>query len=427
MQCSSGMVRLVLLAGCVLAGAACGGDDTRGPSPGAPGAGGSGAGAAASTGGADAGVTSSGSGASGATGASGGSGGGGGEAPQVVYPVPDWSVEDPAAHGLDPAALDAAATAAEAEGSHCLVVVRHGAIVAEHYWKGKDASSTDKSFSVAKSYTSALVGIAIERGDIDSLDQPASDFVPEWQGTEHEGITIRNLLTMTSGLHWDVISDYVSMATLSWDQSGYAVDLAVDEAAGSHWQYHNGGVQIFEPVFRGATGMSIEEYAAEHLWSRIGSSATWNHDLSDNPTTYAHVLATCRDHARFGYLYLRGGQWADGPVVPADYVASSITPSQDMNRAYGYLWWLNGQTPALDPFGEEKEGTIAPFAPDDLFAARGFGDQFIDVIPSLDMVIVRIGPDPIGTFDWGQLVENENSSGTHEAIVGPILEGITAP
>lgn len=348
-------------------------------------------------------------------------------APQVVYPVPDWSVEDPAAHGIDPAGLDAAAEAAEAEGSHCLVVVRHGAIVAEHYWQGKDEASTDKSFSVAKSYTSALVGIALARGDIQSLDQRASDFVPAWQGTEHEGITIRHLLTMTSGLHWDVFSDYVSMATLAWDQSDYAVDLDVDEPAGTTWQYHNGGVQIFEPVFRGATGMSIEAYAAQHLWGRIGSNATWNHDPTQHPTTYAHVLATCRDHARFGYLFLRGGVWADGPVIPAEYVAEALTPSQDMNRAYGYLWWLNGQTPALNPFGQLKDGTIAPFAPPDLFAARGFGDQFIDVIPSLDLVIVRIGPDPIATFDWDSLVQQENTSGTHEAIVAPILGGILDP
>lgn len=354
------------------------------------------------------------------------SGGMGGSTTTIVYPDPEWQTGDPTEHGIDPAALAAAAAGAEAHDSHCLIVVRHGVILAEHYWKGKDASSTDKSFSVAKSYTSALVGIAIANGDIESLDQSAADFIPEWQGTEHEGITIRHLLSMTGGLEWNVFSDYVQMATFSSNHSAFAVGLDQQETPGSKWQYHNGGVQIFEPIFRAATGMTIEAYAEEHLWARIGAEPHWNHDPSQNPTTYAHVLATCRDHARFGYLYLRGGAWSDGQVVPADHVAASITPSQEQNRAYGYLWWLNGQMPAIDPFGQEKEGTIAPFAPADLFAARGFGDQFIDVIPSLDLVVVRIGPDPIGfNFDWGQLQQDESQSGTHEAILQPILAGIT--
>jgi len=365
-----------------------------------------------------------------ANGSSSGSGtgtGAGGSTTTTVYPDPDWQTGDPADHGIDPAALAAAAAGAEAHDSHCLVVVRHGVIVAEHYWKGKDATSTDKSFSVAKSYTSALVGIAIENGDIASLDQSAADFIPEWQGTEREGITIRHLLSMTGGLEWNVFSDYVQMATFSSNHSDFAVGLDQDDVPGAKWQYHNGGVQIFEPIFRAATGMTIEAYADAHLWARIGAEPHWNHDPSENPTTYAHVLATCRDHARFGYLYLRGGAWSDGQVVPAAHVAASLAPSQDQNRAYGYLWWLNGQTPALDPFGQEKESTIAPWAPSDLFAARGFGDQFIDVIPSLDMVVVRIGPDPtLSFFDYEALVASMNTS-THADILVPILEGITAP
>ncbi|NUO48521.1 MAG: beta-lactamase family protein [Polyangiaceae bacterium] len=415
-----GRVGLALLISAATIGTGCDEDGDLAESAGA-----GGAGTGASAPGDDGGPTSGGQTAGPSTG-TGATGAGGSVPSDVVYPVPDWTVENPADHGIDPAALAAAMTAAESLESHCLVVVRHGVIVGEGYWQGKHADSTDKSFSVAKSYTSALVGIAIERGDIESLEQSASDFIPEWQGTEHESITIRHLLSMTSGLDWNLFSDYVAMATFSSNQSEYAVDLGQSEDPGSKWQYHNGGVQIFEPLFRGATGMTIEQYAAEHLWSRIGSSAHWNHDQSENPTTYAHVLATCRDHARFGYLYLRNGVWADGPVVPWQHVQASLTPSQSQNQAYGYLWWLNGHTPALDPFGQLKESTIAPFAPSDLFAARGFGDQFIDVIPSLDMVIVRIGPDPLAFGgDITDIMENESSSGTHESIVGPLLAGVS--
>jgi CubicO group peptidase (beta-lactamase class C family) len=414
-----GRVGLALLMGAAAIGAGC---DEGGELAESAGAGAAGTGASAPDG--DGGPTSGGQTAGPSTNTT--TGGAGGEAETAVYPVPDWQVESPADHGIDPAALDAAMAAAETLESHCLVVVRHGVIVGEGYWQGKNADSTDKSFSIAKSYTSAVVGIAIERGDIESLEQSASDFIPEWQGTEHESVTIRHLLSMTSGLEWNLFSDYVAMATFSSNQSEYAVELGQDEDPGTIWQYHNGGVQIFEPIFRAATGMTIEQYASEHLWSRIGSSASWNHDPSDNPTTYAHVLATCRDHARFGYLYLKNGVWADGPVVPWTHVQTSLVPSQSQNQAYGYLWWLNGHVPALDPFGQEKESTIAPFAPADLFAARGFGDQFIDIIPSLDMVIVRIGPDPTAFgSDIGELIENESTSGTHEAIVAPLFAGVS--
>jgi CubicO group peptidase (beta-lactamase class C family) len=354
-----------------------------------------------------------------------GSGGSGGEASNLgAYPVPDWSVGDPEEHGIDAGVFAAAAAAAEENGSYCLLVVRHGVIVAEHYWQGRDQGSRDKSFSMAKSYTSALVGIALGRGDLADLDQDVADLIPEWQDGSHAGLTLRHLVSMQSGLEWSLVSDYVEMATLSSNHTDYALGLEQDAAPGSSWVYHNGAVQVIEPLFRAATGMAIESYAEQELWSRLGMSAEWNHDPAGNPTTYAHVLSSCRDHARFGYLYLRGGEWADGQVVPADYLSASLSPSQDHNKGYGFLWWLNGQTPTLDAFGNEEEGILAPFAPPDMVAARGFGDQFIDVIPSLDMVIVRIGPDPTTAegFDLGDLIGLEDT-GTHEAIVGPIVAG----
>jgi CubicO group peptidase (beta-lactamase class C family) len=107
--------------------------------------------------------------------------------------------------------------------------------------------------------------------------------VPEWQGTDHEGIQLRHLLTMTSGLEWSAFSDYVSMATFSQDHTAYALDLSLDKQPGEEWTYHNGAVQILEPVFRGATGMTIEAYAAEHLWGPLGMEATWAHDPGRKP------------------------------------------------------------------------------------------------------------------------------------------------
>jgi CubicO group peptidase (beta-lactamase class C family) len=349
--------------------------------------------------------------------------GAGGSAAEVPYPTPNWPEGSPADHGLDPTQLEAAALVAQQQESYCLLVVRHGVLVAEHYWQGHGAESKSPSWSMAKSYSAVLAGIALDRGDFDSLDQSVADFIPAWKGDPRETITLRHVLSMTSGLEWSAFDDYVGMATFANDHSAHAVDLDGDNPPGSEWTYHNGGVQLLEPIFRAATGMTIEQYAEKHLWSKLGMDAHWARDPSDNPTAYASVMASCRDHARLGYLYLHGGRWADEQVVSQAFVTESLTPSQPFNRAYGYLWWLNGHTPAVDAMMEPWPGRMVPFAPDDLFAARGFGNQFIDVIPSLDMVVVRMGTDPMGNFDIGRMFEDQRFE-RHDAILEPILHAV---
>ncbi len=341
----------------------------------------------------------------------------------VPYPVPDWPTGTPEANGMRSAGLDLAAAVAEATQSFCLLVIRHGVLVYERYWNGHDAHSKDPSWSIAKSYTSALVGIAIDRGDIAGLDQSAADFVPEWRGTDRAAITIRHLVSMTSGLKWDVFEDYVSLATIAKDDTAFAIHRPLAHPPGAAWTYDNGGVQVLERVFRAATGGTIEEYARLHLWSKLGSDASWKHDPSGNPTTYANVLASCRDHARLGYLYLHGGRWAGEQIVPSAFVAATLTPSQTVNRAYGYLWWLNAETPAQDAMSAAWPGRMVPFAPRDLFAARGFGNQFIDVIPSLDLLVVRFGQDPMGKFDPATLAVDSRFE-RHDKILEPVLGAI---
>ncbi len=313
---------------------------------------------------------------------------------------------------------------AEADGSYCLLVLRHGKLVYEKYWQGTDATTANKSWSLAKSYTSTLVGIALGRGEIHSLDDSVSMYVPEWSDAEHAAITIRDLLRMTSGLQWSAFQDYVEMATLAPDDTQFALGLPVTDPPGSKWIYHNGAVQIFEPLFRNATGETLEQYAEEHLWSKIGQHATWAHDPAGNDTAYANVLTSCRDHARLGYLYLHGGAWAGEQIVPSSYVTAALTPSQPLNRAYGFLFWLNGGVPAEDAMNEPWPGMMVPFAPPDLFAARGFGNQFIDVIPSLDLMVVRFGTDPMTNFDLGELITDSKFQ-KHDEILAPILAAVT--
>ncbi len=338
------------------------------------------------------------------------------------FPIPDWPTGTPVQVGLDAAKLDAAATVAEADGSYCLLVIRHGLLVYERYFAGTDASTAHKSWSLAKSYSGTLVGIAIDRGDIHGLDDRVADYVPEWLGTDRQTITVRDLVSMTSGLKWSAFQDYVEMAAFAPDNTKFAVGLALSETPGSKWVYHNGAVQMLEPLFRGATGMTIEQYAQTHLWSKIGMSASWAHDMASHPTPYANVLASCRDHARLGYLYLRKGRWGSEPVLSPGWVAQALTPSQSFNRAYGFLFWLNGESPAIDAMNQAWPERMVPYAPKDLFAARGFGNQFIDVIPSEDLLVVRFGKDPLAG-NLGDLF-TDAQFGKHDEILRPVLDAL---
>ena len=347
----------------------------------------------------------------------------------VPYPDPDWPTGTPESQGLDTAKLDEAAAAADSADSYCLLVIRHGVLVSEHYFHDATASSTPSSWSIAKSYTSTVVGIALANHDLPDLDANVSDFVPTWAGSPRQPITLRNLVTMTSGLQWSIFQDYIAMAEFAPDKSAFAVGIDASDPVGSKWLYHNGGVQVIEPLFRAATGTSIEDYARTHLWSKIGMTATWGHDLFNHPTTYANVLATCRDHARLGYLYLHHGRWKDEQVVPANWIAAATTPSQAFNRGYGYLWWLNGQGPTISSTGSQSATELYDYTPADLFAARGFGGQFIDVIPSLDMVVVRFGKDPTAITSTdpaviaAALIADETTD-RHRSILVPILAAV---
>jgi CubicO group peptidase (beta-lactamase class C family) len=145
-----------------------------------------------------------------------------------------------------------------------------------------------------------------------------------------------------------------------------------------------------------ATGMAVDAYAQDKLWGPLGIEAEWDTDGSGNVETYQNVRASCRDHAKFGYLYLRRGCWDGERIVQEDWVDVATSTSQDLNRGYGYLFWIMGQEPTLTSVNfDEVEGGLQPFAPDGTYAARGLGGQLIEVVPEYDMVIVRGGVAPM--------------------------------
>ncbi|HEY8525888.1 MAG TPA: serine hydrolase [Acidimicrobiales bacterium] len=317
-----------------------------------------------------------------------GGGNGAATAAREAPPVPgeEWAVADPADHGMDPALLEQARDYAFTDGMNTqgVVVVHDGEIVAEWYAEGADQDSWAASWSVAKSFTSALIGIAIEDGLIAGVDEPMSTWIPEWEGTDRADITLRDVLQMSSGLAWveDYApssagqSDIIRLVTGEADQLAYAASRPAANEPGEVWSYSSGDTMLLSAVIEEATGMSAAEYAEQELFEPLGMERVdWWQDAAGHTLTYCCLDTTSRGFARFGLLYARQGQWGDEQLVPEDWVEESLEPAPASDGAYGYQWWL-------DPV----EGL-----PDDAFAAQGHDGQFIYVIPSLDLVVVRNG------------------------------------
>ncbi|MBN2199113.1 MAG: serine hydrolase [Candidatus Aminicenantes bacterium] len=314
------------------------------------------------------------------------------------WPTLEWAFSSPEARDMDDAELERAFAYAESHRSKALLVTRHGYIVKERYAYPWDRHSTNSGYSVAKSFTSCLIGMLIDEGKIAGLDQRASDFIPQWRGTAHNAITIRHLLSMTSGLYTTTVSDYLELLAAP-NQTLFALNLPLEASPGSHWEYSNAAVQVLSEVILKASGLQAKDYARERLWSVIGMwNADWMTDDAGNTLTYQSVIASAREFAKFGYLFLRRGRWVSRQVVSAGWVDQSAVPSQNLNRRYGFLWWTNA------------DGDFWVDVPADAYAAVGAFNQRIYVVPSLDLVVVRLGEED---FQWSD-----------NAFLGPVCKAV---
>ena len=322
--------------------------------------------------------------------------------PATVFPGDDWETATPEEVGLDPAVLDEIALAAGGEwDSNCFAVVRHGRLIGEWYWNDTTPDSAQEVFSVTKSFTSALVGIAQAQGALE-ITQPAADFITGWQGTESEAVTIEDLLSNDSGREWSPGIDYTEMVQ-SPDRSAYSVGLGEMAEPDTLWAYNNSAIQTLSEVLQGATGIEPAEFAKTNLFGPIGMADTdMTTDDAGNTNTFFGLQSTCRDLLRFGLLYLNEGSWDGTEVIPADYVHASVDrPSQPLSASYGYLWWLNRPgarvVDAVHTVSEGStegtvEGPMVPGAPEDMYWASGLAGQLIQVDPGSDTVAVRLGP-----------------------------------
>ena len=293
--------------------------------------------------------------------------------------------------GFDVATLEKLADEAEGFGSTCFLVARRGRVVLARYWGSGGPDAPQEVFSVTKSVTSTLVGLAQADGDL-SIDDPASTYVADWRGTPSESVTVRQLLSGVSGRFWSETSDYHELIDTP-DRTAYAVELDQQEAPGTVWVYNNAAVQTLDAVLREATGTDPATFAAERLFAPLGMDHTrmTDDDSGHSTNVFFGLQSTCPDLARFGTMFAQDGQWDGHRVVPRTWVREALGgPSQPFNAAYGLLWWLNRKGTVVPPGGGAAE-QLAPGAREELFAAQGLGGQVVLVDPRSDTVVVRLG------------------------------------
>ena len=319
---------------------------------------------------------------------------------EIPWPSGDALPDTPPQAGIDLSKLEAALDEvfSEPAGSgkretRAVVVVHRGSIVAERYAEGFDDGTPLPGWSMTKSVMGALVGIRVRQGALD-LHAPAP--VPEWRGAgdPRAAITLDQLLRMSSGLEFgetkDIDSDMVTMLFDRGDTAAYAAAKPLAHSPDRHWSYSSGTSNIVSRIVRD----SFEHDQAAHfsfprraLFDRIGMrSAVIEPDASGSFVGSSFMFATARDWARFGLLFLKGGVWQGKRILPEGWVEYSTTPTpQAPQGRYGAHWWLNAGEP------EDPSDRPWPDLPTDTFAARGFEGQEVVVIPSRDLVLVRLG------------------------------------
>jgi CubicO group peptidase (beta-lactamase class C family) len=312
---------------------------------------------------------------------------------------------------------------------HGILIVKDGKLVFEEYFEGYTFAysgpwSTALNFrgertefgidtphnlaSVTKSITSALVGIAMDRGHIQGVDEQVFVYFPDYSHLSNEQkdrITLEHLLTMTSGLRWnelelwlgDMEHDLIQLFVAS-DPMGYVLAKPVVAEPGTAWYYNGGGVNVLGEIIREASGLRIDAFAERYLFAPLGiTEYEWEHIGPDMIHASGGLKLRPRDMAKFGTLYLNGGTWRGQQVISKEWVEKSTKESVSIpwesltgilgdeyadlpethGDGYGYLWWLK-------TYHADSESV-------DVYQATGWGGQRICVFPGLDMVVVLTG------------------------------------
>ncbi len=280
-----------------------------------------------------------------------------------------------------------------------LLVLKEGEVVFEEYWLTGGADVQWISWSVAKSFTSALVGIALEEGCIGSIEEPISKYVEVDAGSAYDGVRIKDVLQMSSGARWnedygDPESDIMRFSAVmagvgTLDE--FIASMPGENPPGTVCRYNSADTQVLGSLLVNATGRSVTDYMQEKLCQPLGFEASgyWLVDSQGREMVFGGLNLTARDFAKLGDLYRQGGVWQGRQVVPAEWVRASIQPDaphlqagaveiadMTLDIGYGYQWWI--------PRGDRGE-----------FTGIGVYNQFVYVDPSSGVVIVKQSANPV--------------------------------
>jgi CubicO group peptidase (beta-lactamase class C family) len=299
-----------------------------------------------------------------------------------------WDTIHPQSLGWCQPKIDNLYAYLDTNNTKAFILLKDGKIVLEKYFGTHTAATPWYWASAGKTITSFMVGMAQQDGYL-SIEDTTSQYLGQgWTNTtpsQEERITIRNQLTMTSGLDDAVVDPYCTLNT--------CLDYVAD--AGTRWAYHNGPYTLLDSVIEIATGQTLNAYTTQRL--KIPTGMTGSFYTVD----YNHVfLSTARSMARFGLLILNQGNWNGNQIMTDQtYFNDMVNTSQNLNLSYGYLWWLNGKSSFMVPQSQfVVPESMNPNAPDDMIAALGKNGQFINVVPSQNMTWIRMGDAPDNSF-----------------------------
>lgn len=296
-----------------------------------------------------------------------------------------WETKAPENMGWTTSNLQTLYTYLEQKNTKGFIILHNGRIVIEKYFNGHSAGMPWYWASAGKTLTASVTGIAEQEGFVNINTRVSNYLGTGWTSAppaKEQLITCKHLLTMTSGLD-DSFNDNTD-PTL--DDCVNPSCLMYTADAGTRWAYDNVYVKL-QQVVATATGQDWDTYFTIKLKNRIGMSGSWVQ--SNNNSVY---WSTTRSMARFGLLALNKGKWENTTIIPENYMTSATATSQNINLAYGYLWWLNGKSSYHLPSSQlQFPGNLIPNAPADLYCALGKNDQKIYVVPSRKLVIIRMG------------------------------------
>ena len=289
-----------------------------------------------------------------------------------------------------------------ASHTHGLMVIKAGEIVNEQYFLGNKADKQHISFSLAKSFVSALFGIAVRDGAIQSIEQQVTDYVPELIGSGYDGVRIKDVLQMSSGVKFnedygDFFSDinrFSRAIALGTSLDDFSASLEREREPGTYHHYVSIDTQVLGMILTRATGMSLSDYLSQKIWQPLGMQdpAYWLADDKGMELALGGLNVTLRDYAKFGWLYLHHGRWLTArgesmQIVPQQWVLDSTRPDAPHLQAgennaasssvdgYGFQWWI-------------------PVGADDEYMAKGIYGQYIYIDPDQDLVIVKNSANP---------------------------------